>query len=111
MMTANEADVSRDVPLSNTAAIPTRQMMIISSLNLPSNASSIRTDITDSFSCHNKSYGYYADIENDCQIFHVCLPVTYADGKEALFRWSFICPEETIFSQVCKAYKSIVNLL
>ncbi|KAH8302823.1 hypothetical protein KR044_010934 [Drosophila immigrans] len=72
---------------------------LVGTLTLPSNATSIRADITDSFSCANKSYGYYADVENDCQIFHVCLPVTYADGKENTFRWSFICPEETIFSQ------------
>ncbi|XP_068149031.1 probable serine/threonine-protein kinase kinX [Drosophila tropicalis] len=70
-----------------------------STLTLPSNATSIRADITDNFSCTNKTYGYYADVENDCQIFHVCLPVTYADGKENIFRWSFICPEETIFNQ------------
>lgn len=70
------------------------------SLNLPSNATAIRSDITDNFSCANKAYGYYADVENDCQIFHVCLPVTFADGKERMYRWSFICPEETSFSQV-----------
>ncbi|XP_030380352.1 titin [Scaptodrosophila lebanonensis] len=72
---------------------------MVGTLTLPSNATSIRADITDNFSCANKSYGYYADVENDCQIFHVCLPVTYADGKENTFRWSFICPEETVFSQ------------
>ncbi|XP_055840603.1 titin [Episyrphus balteatus] len=77
----------------------TRPEMMISRLNLPSNATSIRADITDGFSCDNKTYGYYADVENECQIFHVCLPVTYADGKENTFRWSFICPEETVFSQ------------
>ncbi|KAH8319259.1 hypothetical protein KR067_001611 [Drosophila pandora] len=71
----------------------------LGTLTLPSNATSIRADITDNFSCANKSYGYYADVENDCQIFHVCLPVTYADGRENTFRWSFICPEDTIFSQ------------
>ncbi|XP_022208382.2 titin-like isoform X2 [Drosophila obscura] len=71
----------------------------LGTLTLPSNATSIRADITDNFSCANKTYGYYADVENDCQIFHVCLPVTYADGRENTFRWSFICPEETIFSQ------------
>ncbi|KAL5282220.1 hypothetical protein ACFFRR_005437 [Megaselia abdita] len=72
----------------------------ISKWNLPSNATSIRADISDSeFSCENKTYGYYADVENDCQIFHVCLPVKYANGKLSLFRWSFICPEETVFSQ------------
>lgn len=70
-------------------------------LELPSNATSIRADITDSFSCENRGYGYYADVENECQIFHVCLPVMNADErKERTFRWSFICPEETVFSQV-----------
>lgn len=68
-------------------------------LTLPSNATSIRENITDGFSCEGKMYGYYADIENDCQIFHVCLPVVYSDGMEKNFRWSFICPEETVFSQ------------
>lgn len=72
----------------------------LSHLTLPSNATSIRSDITDNFSCSGRSYGYYADIENDCQIFHVCLPVTYPDGREQQFRWSFICPEETAFDQV-----------
>lgn len=69
-------------------------------LTLPSNATSIRSDITDTFSCAGRIYGYYADVDNDCQIFHVCLPVTYPDGREQEFRWSFICPEETTFSQV-----------
>lgn len=69
-------------------------------LELPSNATSIRAEITDTFSCENRGYGYYADVENECQIFHVCLPVMSADErKERTFRWSFICPEETVFSQ------------
>lgn len=72
----------------------------MSRLTLPSNATSIRSDITDTFSCAGRRYGYYADVENDCQIFHVCLPVTYPDGQERQFRWSFICPEETTFNQV-----------
>lgn len=74
----------------------------MSRLSLPSNATSIRSDISDNFSCNEKAYGYYADIDNDCQVFHVCLPVTYPDGKEQRFRWSFICPEETTFNQVRK---------
>ena len=52
------------------------------------------------FSCDELSYGYYADVDNDCQIFHVCLPVVFADGKNQTFKWSFICPEETVFDQV-----------
>ena len=69
-------------------------------LGLPSNATSIRSDITDTFSCESRIYGYYADVDNDCQLFHVCLPVQFADGKEQTFKWSFICPEETVFNQV-----------
>ncbi|KAL9903389.1 uncharacterized protein ACN2A1_004255 isoform 1-T1 [Glossina fuscipes fuscipes] len=84
---------------TSSAEVTNPDMMIISTLNLPSNATSIRADITDGFSCRNRTYGYYADVDNDCQIFHVCLPVSYADGKESTFRWSFICPEETVFSQ------------
>jgi hypothetical protein len=69
-------------------------------LGLPSNATSIRSEITDSFSCESRIYGYYADVENECQLFHVCLPVQFADGKDKIFKWSFICPEETVFNQV-----------
>lgn len=68
-------------------------------LTLPSNATSIRTDISDSFSCDGREYGYYADVENDCQLFHVCLPVTYSNGRQQTFRWSFICPDDTVFNQ------------
>lgn len=78
----------------------------MSRLTLPSNATSIRSDITDNFSCAGRRYGYYADVENECQIFHVCLPVTYPDGQERQFRWSFICPEETMFNQVGENKKS-----
>lgn len=77
-------------------------------LTLPSNATSIRTDISDSFYCDGRDYGYYADVENDCQIFHVCLPVTYSDGRNQTFRWSFICPEETIFNQVIYILSSFI---
>ena len=45
-------------------------------------------------------YGYYADVANECQIFHICYPVTYADGIEEMLKWSFICPAGTIFDQV-----------
>lgn len=80
-------------------------------LSLPSNASAIRSDITDNFSCANKAYGYYADVENDCQIFHVCLPVTFGDGRERMYRWSFICPEETAFSQASTTHSSFPHIL
>lgn len=98
--TASSTTTSTTTIIPETTSIQQR----LSRLSLPSNATSIRSDISDNFSCTGKIYGYYADVDNDCQIFHVCLPVTYADGKEQLFRWSFICPEETTFNQVRMAF-------
>lgn len=69
------------------------------SLNLPANASSIRENITDTFSCENRTYGYYADVDNECQVFHVCLPSQTPGGRNVTYRYSFICPAETIFNQ------------
>ncbi|KAK2588993.1 hypothetical protein KPH14_001842 [Odynerus spinipes] len=66
----------------------------IGGLQLPDNATLIRENIVDTFSCKDRIYGYYADIENDCQIFHVCLP-----QSRNVARYSFICPAETVFNQ------------
>ncbi|CAK1593582.1 unnamed protein product [Parnassius mnemosyne] len=68
-------------------------------LNLPANSTTIRENITDTFSCENRIYGYYADVDNDCQIFHVCLPSLTVTGRNITYRWSFICPAETVFNQ------------
>ncbi|KOB71076.1 Peritrophin type-A domain protein 3 [Operophtera brumata] len=51
------------------------------------------------YSCENRTYGYYADVDNDCQIFHVCLPSHTTSGRNVTYKWSFICPNETIFNQ------------
>ncbi|XP_028158420.1 uncharacterized protein LOC114351408 [Ostrinia furnacalis] len=68
-------------------------------LNLPANATSIRENITDTFSCENRTYGYYADVDNECQLFHVCLPSQTPSGRNVTYKWSFICPAETVFNQ------------
>jgi len=39
--------------------------------------------------------GYYADPEAECQVFHVCT----ADGAGGLSKYSFLCPNGTIFNQ------------
>jgi len=77
---------------------------------LPDNYTLIRPNVVDTFRCEGsefpngyRSYGYYADIDNDCQIFHVCLPLQqlYPDNftSPITYQFSFICPEFTIFSQ------------
>ena len=43
-----------------------------------------------SFSCSGKPAGLYADVEARCQAWHQCL------GDR---RWSFLCPNGTIFNQ------------
>ncbi|EZA50729.1 hypothetical protein DMN91_001401 [Ooceraea biroi] len=75
-------------------------------LLLPDNATLIRENIVDTFSCQDRIYGYYADMENECQIFHVCMPQT-----RGAIRWSFICPGETVFNQatfVCTRTESSI---
>merc|ERR1711934_590617 len=44
------------------------------------------------FSCDGRAYGYYADTATNCQVFHICL----GDGD---IKWSFLCPNQTIFNQ------------
>ena len=39
--------------------------------------------------------GYYADPEAKCQAFHICT----ADGQGSLAKYSFLCPNGTIFNQ------------
>ncbi|XP_049542687.1 dextranase [Anopheles darlingi] len=58
---------------------------------LPAGAEEIRDDISHSFACGNRSDGFYVDIDNDCQIFHRC---------QDKARFSFICAERTVFSQM-----------
>ena len=43
----------------------------------------------------SKVEGYYADPEADCQAFHICA----SDGHSGLTKYSFLCPNGTIFKQ------------
>ncbi|CAB4057866.1 unnamed protein product [Lepeophtheirus salmonis] len=49
-----------------------------------------------SFTCEDKiTGGYYADVEADCQLFHVCVQVSEFEFQD--FR--FLCPNDTVFDQ------------
>ena len=39
--------------------------------------------------------GYYGDPEAECQSFHICAN----DGNGGLLKYSFICPNGTVFNQ------------
>merc|ERR1712168_881305 len=56
-------------------------------------------DIRSSFSCEGRIYGYYANEELNCQIFHVCEPVTYPDGRQETIQYNFFCGNQTVFDQ------------
>ena len=48
-----------------------------------------------SFLCDGKTMGYYADPEGECQQFHICV----SDGLGGPQKFSFLCPNGTLFNQ------------
>jgi len=53
-----------------------------------------------SFDCDGRPYGYYADVANDCRIFHVCNPLEDDAGEVVeTQQYSFFCGNQTVFSQ------------
>ena len=56
-------------------------------------------NIQTGFSCVGKAYGYYADIENNCQIYHVCQYSVNEKGEPTIYHYSYYCPANTRFDQ------------
>ena len=48
-----------------------------------------------SFLCLGREVGYYADPEGECQQFHICV----SDGINEPLKFSFLCPNGTLFNQ------------
>ena len=57
----------------------------------------LKSSCMSSSSTHAQLFllGYYADAEAQCQVFHICT----ADGQGGLAKYSFLCPNGTIFNQ------------
>ncbi|XP_069973382.1 uncharacterized protein [Penaeus vannamei] len=68
-------------------------------LNLPASASSLLGTVSTAFSCDDLPYGYYADRDNACRVYHVCYPALFADGASVTYQYSFMCGAETVFDQ------------
>ncbi|CAL4060748.1 unnamed protein product, partial [Meganyctiphanes norvegica] len=68
-------------------------------LNLPSGASFLLGDISPAFSCADRPYGYYADVDNYCRVFHICNPSLFEDGTVQTYQYSFMCNAGSIFDQ------------
>jgi len=69
-----------------------------SSFELPADWANIRSNIDTSFSCVGRAFGYYSDIHNDCQLYHVCNP-REENGVTVYSHSPFICPLGTVFDQ------------
>lgn len=55
-----------------------------------------RTPILTDFTCQGKLSGFvYADVQTDCEMFHVCVPV----GKGKMFDYRLFCASNTAFNQ------------
>jgi hypothetical protein len=69
-------------------------------LGLSSGASLVVPQIrVGGFSCSGRSYGYFADVENNCQIFYICHPSANAKGEPVIYQYSNFCPNQTRFDQ------------
>ncbi|XP_068242618.1 U-scoloptoxin(01)-Cw1a-like [Palaemon carinicauda] len=60
----------------------------------------ITGQVSQTFSCEGRPYGYYADVDNACRIFHICLPIPDDAGQLIeTAHFSFVCGNQTIFDQ------------
>lgn len=64
-----------------------------------SNGHSVPEAPPSNFSCWGRQYGYYADVELDCEYFHVCTVVVGTEGQRLFLKYSFHCDEGTFFDQ------------
>merc|ERR550525_896318 len=69
--------------------------------SLPAGSEDIlQTPYSDTFSCEVQGYGYYADVQSGCQVFHICLPIEDNEGAVIeTAKWSFFCGNGTVFDQ------------
>ncbi|XP_015927200.1 uncharacterized protein [Parasteatoda tepidariorum] len=65
--------------------------------DLPDGAELLIGSVRTSFLCSTD--GYYADVDNNCQIFHVCHTTVDPDGQAQMQQWSFLCGNQTVFDQ------------
>lgn len=87
------SEVSSDIPSSTSS---TGEAEISSSS--PPGSQTYLNQVSSSFTCFNKSVGYYGDVEHDCKIYHFCLLGDY-NGETVYQRISYLCLNQTMFDQ------------
>merc|ERR1712201_60861 len=85
-----------DTAASDAASDPL-SMLQASIPGIPGEDYPIYAEVPESgFACDGQvDGGYYADPEAECQAFHICT----ADGAGGLAKYSFLCPNGTLFNQ------------
>ena len=58
----------------------------------------LNAPLVTKFRC--EAAGYYADIDNNCQLFHVCDVSTNPRGVSEIRQYTFACGNQTIFNQL-----------
>lgn len=67
---------------------------------LPDGAEILIGSVKTSFACPQGAFGYFADVDNNCNIFHICHPVTDEDGVTETQQFTFLCGNQTVFNQL-----------
>lgn len=62
--------------------------------SLPEGAELLVGPVRSTFTCF--ANGYYADVDNNCQIFHICSSADNADGSHEQHMYSFLCGNQTV---------------
>ncbi|XP_064487303.1 U-scoloptoxin(01)-Cw1a-like [Ornithodoros turicata] len=65
---------------------------------LPDGVEFIVGSVKTSFQCPARN-GYFADVDNNCLLFHVCNVATHPDGNTEVQQYSFFCGNQTVFNQ------------
>merc|ERR1711892_661873 len=93
---AYEGDAALDSYAANDAADPL-DALTANIPGVPGEDYPIYAEVPESgFVCDGQADGgYYADPEAECQAFHICT----ADGAGGLAKYSFLCPNGTLFNQ------------
>ncbi|KAK8767995.1 hypothetical protein V5799_005225 [Amblyomma americanum] len=65
---------------------------------LPDGVEFVVGGVQTTFQCERG--GYFADVSNNCQLFHICNEIYKEDGSVELQQYTFFCGNQTVFNQL-----------
>lgn len=85
--------LSSEAPVNPSSEVPHNETS-----SIPSGSTTVMSPSASSFTCFNRTIGYYGDVERECKIYHFCLLGDY-NGEIVYQRISYLCLNETVFDQ------------